>query len=194
MQWWQEFPGWLITTLLAFLAFAVVAWQEIRRQLLLPRAEWEGAWIHLPIANVLGDRYFSLTNTGDTDALGVMVMAYNCSIPGRNPGKLFGIAEVMGSNRIELDSVTEDSFLVISWRSPNHRARMLSTWLPVQQETELAAHHWKQKTWPWYRSLWARLRHRHNAGPGAALRAWLPRSPRQIVQLSDKLKARQSSN
>jgi hypothetical protein len=187
MDWWKEFPGWLITTALAFLAFAVVAWQEIRRRILLPTAHWEGTFVTAPIANGRGYEYFSLRNSGDIDAVDVMVLAYNCSIPGPNPGQILGIAEVMSPKRIDLESVNEESFLLINWRSPHHRARTLSTWLPVLEGTDLAAQHWKQRTWPWYRSWWARLRYRHNAGPGASLRAWIPRNPRKMARLAKKL-------
>jgi len=87
-----------------------------------------------------------------------------------------------GDKHVNLTSANEKSYLVTSWRSPNHRARKLSTWLPVLQDTGLSAHHWEQRTWPWYKTVWATLRHRHAAAPGAALRAWVPSSPRQLVR------------
>lgn len=193
MDWWKEFPGWLITTLLAFSAFALLVWQEIRRRLLLPRAAWEGSWVYKPLATSDRDRHFALTNSGDVQALGVMVLAYNCRIPGPNPGKLIGLAELMTPKTIPLASVNDDSYLVISWRSPHHRARTLMTWLPVEQNTELAAIHWEQRTWPWYKTAWARIRHPHAAGPGTALDAMLPRSPRQVQRMHKKVAGRLES-
>lgn len=188
MDWWKEFPGWLITTLVAFLAFAVVAWQEIRRRLLLPAAHWKGTLVNLPIANGGGQQIFLLQNTGDIDAVSVMILAYNCSIPGPNPGELVGIAKIMEEHRIRLEGVNEDSYLIITWRSPHHRARNLCTWLPVLERTEMAVEHWEQQIWPWYRHWWAARRHGRGVGPGTALRAWLPRTPRQMSRLAKKLK------
>lgn len=194
MDWWKEFPGWLITTLLAFLAFAVVAWQEIRRSVLLPRAEWEGSLVHAPVAIGAGDHYFLLKNRGNLDAHGVMVLAYHCTIPGDNPGALFDRIEIMGSERVVLESVNEASYVIISWRSQHHRARSLSTWLPVEEETELASRHWEQKTWPWFKTFWAMLRHPHAVGPGTALHGSLPSSPRKLVQVTKKLKRKSTSD
>jgi hypothetical protein len=186
MDWWKEFPGWLVTTLLAFLAFAVVAWQEVRRRLLLPKVHWEGSYSRSPIGNGRGFERFLLRNKGDIDALDVMVLPYNCSIPGPNPGHLIGIAKVMESEPVELESVNEDSYVLISWRSPHHRARTLITWLPVVEGTELAAHHWEQKTWPWYKTWWSKRGRRGAVGPGTTLQSWLSRHPRKMARIAKK--------
>lgn len=134
--------------------------------------------------------FVMIRNVGLAPALGIAVRGFHCSVT-KLSASLTSEAFAAGSHgAVTLESVTEDSYLVVSWNHPNRKRRTQMTWTPARDGTSLAVEHARQ----WRRSrfgrMWAALRFRHYAGPGGRLFVSLPRDMRKLERILKKAKRR----
>lgn len=107
MQWWQDFPGWVITTVLAAAAAFTGAWVIWRYHKDRPTVEW------VEKRDPSGAVWFvTLINVGDAAAIHVRVKGIGCSIVASpDNAAVFYRIEPGGSLQVglQVDSVPEGS-------------------------------------------------------------------------------------
>lgn len=106
LQWWQDWPGWALTTFLAAIAAAVVVWQLVRYYKDRPQVEWS-----IDRGKVGRGFHVVLWNVGDAAAIQPKVIPEPPAL--RLTGGTYGKHRVDPGQNIEFmldfsDSTTQD--------------------------------------------------------------------------------------
>lgn len=107
MQWWQDFPGWFITTGLAAVAAVTGAWVIWRYHRDRPQVEWVEE--REPTASA---SFVTLTNVGDAAAINAKAKGVGCSIVASAGNEAIFYRIEPGSSRqitVNIDAVPEDA-------------------------------------------------------------------------------------
>lgn len=177
---WGYVVGWTgdATLVVAAITLLAIVWQEIRHYRMRRDASWSAR--HYV---TLGPRRLRITNTGDVAARGVLIRPHGFTGKKGQSGWEFPMIEAGQEEHLDIEGDTPESWIQFTWRSPNHRNRYVTTWLPVQTQSPLVEELHRQQMWSLAQSLKARIRYGIEAGPGAQLTAFLPRSPRKLSKV-----------
>jgi hypothetical protein len=168
------------------LSFVILVGQEIRTRRLRPLVRWKVAYRELDFLGNF-EQHIRLSNVGDVDAREVLVIPYDCAFKNGQRMAMVVTIAAGGSEEFEVKGATEESWLGVTWRSPDHLSKTRTAWLPVLPEGEMQEEHQRQMSISWGRRLVVGIGHRNFATPGGVPETLLPASIRGL----SKVKARQ---
>jgi drug/metabolite transporter superfamily protein YnfA len=107
MQWWQDFPGWVTTTVLAAVAAVTGAWAIWRYRRDRPQVEW----VEQRVATASAF-FVTLTNVGDAAAIYARAMGVGCTIVASADNEVIFYRIEPGTGQqitVNIDAVPEDA-------------------------------------------------------------------------------------